>query len=217
MKRFVSGLLLIVVAAAAQAEQRFGFVAAERVEYREAADEILWDISASYGSDLHKLVVKTEGELEGSDVEEAELQLLYGRAWTAFFDLQFGVRYDDFDGASLASVVAGVQGDARYGFEVDAAAFISEDGDVTLRAELEKDFLLTEQWILQPRIELTAAFQDVPELRVSSGIASIDAGLRLRYEITRKLAPYLGISHERRFGDFKDDDTTAVAGLRFWF
>jgi len=215
--RILAAVLLTTCATSAVAEERFGAIAGERVEFRESSDAVFWDVTGWYGGDLHKAMLKTEGERGNGETLEAELQLLYSRAWTAFFDLQFGVRQQDFNPGSLTSAVIGVQGDARYGFEIDAAAFISEDGDVSVRAEFEKDFLLTERWILQPRVELLIALQDVPELEISSGIADVDVGLRVRYEITRKLAPYVGLSYSRHFGDFEEEDTTAVAGLRFWF
>ena len=67
---------------------------------------------------------------------------------------------------------------------------------------------------------------DDNELDIESGLADIEAAIRLRYEITREIAPYIGINHERLLGDTRDivkaggadtSDTQAVAGIRFWF
>lgn len=224
-------LCLASAGALAESGMRHGepllvFVQAERVEYREAPGDSLWDLQGWYGSDLHKLWIKTEGHADGGDVDDAELQALYSRAWTAFFDLQFGFRVSDIGDGDVVSGVAGLQGMAPYRFEVDAALFVSEDGDVSIRAEFERDVFVTEQLILQPRAEIDVALQDAPELGVGSGISELSIGLRLRYEITRKFAPYVGIEHERSFGATADlqraagndpDETTILAGLRFWF
>lgn len=207
-------------------ESLFYYVEAERLEYRDDAGATLWDLQGWYGSDLHKLWIKTEGHANDSNVEDAELQVLYSRAWTAFFDLQFGLRVSEIDDGDIVSAVAGLQGMAPYRVEVDAALFVSEDGDVSIRTEFERDIFLTERLILQPRAEIDIALQDIPELGVGSGLSELSLGLRLRYEVTRKFAPYLGIEHERSFGDTADlleaagqdpEETTLLAGLRFWF
>ena len=224
--RFLAAAALLLTAASAGAEDRYGFIQGERVEYQEASQAVLWDLQGWYGGDYHKLWVKTEGELESGSTEDAELQLLYSRAWTPFFDLQLGVRYQDLASGELTSVVAGMQGIAPYRFEIDAALFLSEDGDFSGRAEFEREYLLSEKLVLQPRAEISIAFQDVPELAISSGVNELALGLRLRYEITRKFAPYIGLSFERAYGDTAralvaagedSSDTTLVAGLRFWF
>ena len=118
----------------------------------------------------------------------------------------------------MAAAVAGVQGVLPYNVETDVALFLSEDGDVTARAEFEKDFLLTERWVVQPRAEFDVALQDVTALGIDSGLTKLALGLRLRYEITRKLAPYLGVAWERHdTAGGEEADTRALAGLRFWF
>lgn len=226
MKRFLLSLLVLVAGNAGAAEAMFGFTQGERVEYVEADEHVLWDIQGRYGGDYHRLWWKTEGTLEDGSTEDAELQLLYSRAWTAYFDLQFGIRYEDFESADRLSIVAGTQGMAPYRFEVDAAAFLSEDGDLSVRAEVERDLMLGGRLILQPRAELQVAFSDVPEIGVGSGVSELSVGLRLRYEYTRKLAPYIGVEWESAFGDTADileaaglesDEASFVVGVRFWF
>ena len=120
----------------------------------------------------------------------------------------------------------GVQGLAPYWFEVDAAAFVSDDGDVSARLEAEYELFLTQKLILQPRAELDFAVQDVPELGIGSGLSTAEAGLRLRYEFRREFAPYIGVSWRRAFGETADftradgedvESISFVAGLRLWF
>ena len=204
----------------------YGFTQGERIEYVEAEEHLLWDIQGRYGGDYHRFWWKTEGTLDDGSTEDAELQLLYSRAWTAYFDLQFGVRYEDLESGDRMSLVAGTQGMAPYKFEVDAAAFLSEDGDLSVRAEFERDLMLSNQWILQPRAEVEVAFRDVPEIGIGSGVNELSLGLRLRYEHSRKFAPYLGIEWESAFGDTADlleavgedtDESSIVLGIRFIF
>ena len=206
-------------------EQRLTFTQGDRLEYQQRDDVTLWDLQGWYGGDYHKLWWKLEGEAEAGE-RETELQLLYSRAYTAYFDLQFGVRYDDHETGEDVALAFGIQGLAPYRFEIDAAAFLTENGDVLLRGEFERDILLTQRLILQPRAELSAALQDIPERAIDSGLTSTSLDLRLRYELRRKFAPYVGISWRKNFGATADaieaagDDptvTSLVAGIRFWF
>lgn len=123
-------------------------------------------------------------------------------------------------------MVVGIQGLAPYLFEVDAAAFLSDQGDLTARIEVELDQKVTQRLILQPRAEINLAAQDVPELGIGAGLDTVEAGLRLRYEFVREFAPYLGIEQEWAFDGSADYARSAgqdpsvthyVVGLRFWF
>lgn len=204
-------------------------ILADRFELRagDGEEEYLWDLQGWYGGDIHKLWLKTEGEgTFGERVETVELQALYSRAVTPFFDLQAGVRHDLRPDPERSHLVLGLQGLLPYVFELDAAAFLSEKGDLTARLEGEYDLQLTQRLILQPRVELNAAAQSVPELGIGSGIGSVEAGLRLRYEIRRELAPYLGLAWEGKIGDTADFARAAgeerrswslVLGVRTWF
>lgn len=214
---------------AANGGQMNVFLMADRFEWQTSDDEdtLLWDAQGWYGGDLNKLWIKSEGEVSFTEdeVEEAELQALWSRAISPFWDLQAGVR-QDFEPEGRTHGVIGVQGLAPYWFEVDAAAFVSTEGDVTARIEAEYDLLLTQRLILQPRAEFELSAQDVPELQLGSGVTGFDAGLRLRYEIKREFAPYLGVEWQSAFGDTADlieatggeaDKTVFVLGLRAWF
>lgn len=204
-------------------------VLADRLEYRlqDGRDGYAWDVQGWYGGDADKLWLKSEGEGAFRDKpESAEVQALWSHAIGPFFDLQAGIRYDFRPDPERGHLVLGVQGLAPYKFELDAAAFLSEEGDLTARLEAEYDQRLTQQLILQPRIEADIAAQDVPELGIGSGLSSIEAGLRLRYEIAPEFAPYVGVEWERKIGATADFARTAseevelsraVIGLRAWF
>jgi len=205
------------------------FVGADRLEMqaRDAGGTLLWDAEAWTGGNLNRLWLRTEGEhVSGSGTEEAELRVLYGRAIAPFWDLQVGLRHDPEPGPSRSFAMVALNGFAPLAFDVNAAAFVSEDGDASARLELEYDLLLTQRWILQPRVEVDIAFADVPANAVFAGANSLEAGLRLRYLVRPELTPYAGVEYLRALGDAADaaratgadaGELTWVAGLSFWF
>ena len=209
--------------------QKNVFVMADRFEWQsaDAVPSLLWDAQGWYGGDLNKLWIKTEGDYDddAGEVEEASVQALWSRAVAPFFDLQAGVRHDaEPDG--LTHGVLGVQGLAPYWFEVDAAAFVSGQGDLTARLEAEYELLLTQRLVLQPRAELELSAQRIPDLHLGSGATGFDLGVRLRYEIKREIAPYVGVEWQSALGATADmaeasgtdpSRTAFVAGLRLWF
>ncbi|WP_332769202.1 copper resistance protein B [Phenylobacterium sp.] len=188
-------------------------------------DSYAWEGEAWYGGDAHRLVVKTEGE--GADhLESAELQALYSRPISPYFDLQVGLRHDFEPTPSRTYATLGFEGLAPYWFELEGAAFLSDKGDISARLEGSYDLRLTQKLILEPRAEINLAAQDDPATGVGSGLTDTELGLRLRYEFRREFAPYVGVVHERKYGrtaDFaraagEDVDTTRlVIGLRAWF
>lgn len=186
-----------------------------------------WHVQGWYGGDIHRFWWKSEGEgAFENELEHAELQLLYSRAVTPYFDLQAGVRQSYLDGEDRTDLVLGVQGLAPYWFEVGAAAFVSTDGDVTARAEAEYDLRLTQRLILQPSAEINLAAQDIPDLHIGAGLTEAEIGLRLRYEVTRRFAPYIGIAWTSALGETRDirealgedtQSTRALIGVRALF
>lgn len=209
--------------------QSFTLVSADRLEWvDDAGGMLLWDLDVWHGGDIHKLWLKTEGErgLSGAGTEAAELQALYSRAITPFFDLQAGVRRNIRPGPARTHAVLGLHGLAPYWLEVDVAAFLSERGDLTARAEVEYDLMLTQRWVLQPRIEVEAAAKRVADQGLARGLTSVEAGLRLRYEVRRSFAPYVGVTWHRTLGNSRDlaraagedlESAALVAGVRMWF
>ena len=188
----------------------------------------LWDVQGWSGGDINRFWWKSEGEGDfGGDLEDAELQALYSRAVTPFWDVQAGVRQDFRpEGEHTTHLVLGVQGLAPYWWEIDAAAFLSTEGDLTARVEAEYDQRITQRLILQPRLEIDASASDIPELEIGSGLSSVEAGLRLRYEFRKEFAPYVGVEWSRALGDTADyiearggevNDTRVVVGLKAWF
>jgi copper resistance protein B len=195
-------------------------------QVREGEDLYLWDIQGYYGGPMKRLWFKSEGEGKfGSAPEDAEVQALYAKAFAPFWDMQAGIRHD-IAGPDTTHAVIGVQGLAPYVFEIDAALFVSHRGDVTARIEAEIDQRITQRLILQPRIETNLAAQDIALLGVGAGLDQIEVGARLRYELAREFAPYIGIEQAWRTGKSADfarargespSATSFVAGIRFWF
>lgn len=193
---------------------------------RKGRDGYYLNAEGWYGGDIDKLWLKTEVEgAYGSKPEQAEFQALWSHAVDPWFNLQAGARLDTRPD-TRGHLVLGVEGLAPYWIEVDAAAFLSDKGDITARVEAEHDMRLTQKLILQPRVELDFAAQDVPRERIGSGISSAELGLRLRYQIVPQFAPYIGVKYERAFGDTRrfrrlDGENPGswqfVAGLRTWF
>lgn len=208
----------------------FAVFKADRFEYqsREGKPILLWDVEGWVGRDFNKLYLESEGvwSIDDEEVAEAGVELLYGRTITSFWDLQVGVRHDFRPDPDRTFAALGVQGMAPYRFEVDATAYVSEDGDVSAGLEAEYDLLLTQRLILQPRLETGIALQEVEEYGVGQGFTDIELGLRLRYEIRREFAPYIGISWSRKLGETADlvedeggdiETTSFVLGMKFWF
>lgn len=206
------------------------FFQTDRLEYRSSDDEeaALWDINAWYGGRVNRLWIKSEAEysLDHGAFEEARVEALWSRAVTPYFDLQGGIAHDFEDGNGRTHAVAALQGLAPYWFEVDVSAYLSDRGELTGSAEAEYELLLTQRLILQPRAELAWSAEDIPSLETGAGFTSIEAGLRLRYEIVRQFAPYVGIEWTRQLGDTADyaraagvdpDSTAFVAGIRIWY
>lgn len=210
--------------------ETFVYLEGERLEYRSNGGDpvFLWDAQGWWGGDINKLWLKTEGEYDfrADAFEEAETQALWSRAIGPFFDAQAGVRHDFAPGGDRTFAVVGLQGLTPYLFEVDSALFVSGEGDVSARLEAEYELLLTQRLILQPRTELNFEFQDVPEYGLGSGLSTAEVGARLRYEVKREFAPYVGVSWERAVGDTADfardageepGSVSFVAGVRIWF
>lgn len=192
----------------------------------DGPEDYAWEAQAWYGGDTNKLWVKTEGEASFGGDGDAEVQALWSHAVTPWFDLQAGIRYDWTPGPDRGSLVLGLQGLMPYLFDVDAAAFISEDGDLEARFEAAYDLRITQRLVLQPSAEVDVAAGDVPELGIGRGISAVELGLRLRYEMAPELAPYAGVEWERKLGETADfarlagartDDLFMVAGVKFWF
>lgn len=195
-------------------------------QFRKGRDGYRWEGEAWFG-DLDRFVIKSKGEgTSGGSLDQAEVQALYAKALDPWWNFQIGVRQDIRPRPTRTWATVGMEGRAPYLFEVQAAAFLSDKGQLAGRVEGAYDQRITQRLILQPRVEFDLSAQDMPDQRIGAGLASAEVGLRLRYEIRREFAPYVGINWTWATGKTADyarangEDTRergVVAGVRFWF
>lgn len=212
----------------AHAREWHGYLLADRLEARNAGPgtSLAWEVGGWFGSDLDRAWLRTEGERHDGRTAAADVELLYGRSIARWWDVLAGVRQDFAPGDSATWAAVGLQGLAPCKFEVEATAYLGEAGRTSARLEIEYELLLTNRLILQPLVEVTLFGKADPARGVGSGLSTAEAGLRLRYEVRRRFAPYLGVGFERSFGGTADlrradgedvGDVYAVAGVRAWF
>jgi len=187
---------------------------------------LAWEGQAWIGTDTDKLWLRSEGQRVDDRTESSDLEVLYGRPISRWWDVVGGVRHDFKPGPSQDWAAIGVVGIAPYKFEVEATAYIGASGRTAARIEAEYELLLTNRLVLQPLVEVNFNGKDDVRRGIGSGLSTMEAGLRLRYEVNRKFAPYIGIVQEHAFGDTADfrealgedkRDTRIVAGVRVWF
>jgi copper resistance protein B len=235
-------LLLVTVAALSVEPARaqmmgepmiHGMFLAEQFEYgvNGGSNPVTWDVTSWVGGDWNRIWFKSEGEMPTAELGvEGEAQLLYSRLIAPFWEFQVGMRGDlvaesgSTQGRGL--LVVGLEGLAPYWFEIEPAIFVSHGGDVSARLRAAYDLFVTQRLIAQSSFEANVAVQSVPEFGVGSGFADIELGLRLRFEVVRECAPYVGVSWKQTFAEtarlrrdarLGSRDLRGIAGIRFWF
>ncbi|CBV41747.1 copper resistance protein B [Halomonas elongata] len=217
-------------------EHSRGSLLIDRLEYTtpdKGEEALAWDFRAWYGGDIKRIYLKGEGENiqgDGKDAEFENLDLLYSRLIAPFWELQGGIGYQGGIATDTSPEryfgVINLQGLAPYRFDTDISLRVSDDGDISGSLETEYDIRLTQRLLLQPRLEVAASANDVPEFGIGEGLNSVRTGLRLRYEISRKFAPYIGGYWQKSYGNTADiaqddgeaaEDTGIVAGIRMWY
>lgn len=201
---------------------RFASIAVDRLEWREGSDTLGWEGSIWYGGDYNKLMLKSEGDWTDDKADHVRTELVWDRVIARWWSLQAGVRRDSGEGPSRTWAAVGIEGLAPYWIDLEATLYAGDEGRTALRVEASHDMRLTQRLILQPQLEFNAYGEDDVERGIGSGLSNLEAGLRLRYEICREFAPYVGVHWKRLFGataDFASDDseTEWVAGFRAWF
>jgi copper resistance protein B len=208
-------------------EHAFWSVLGDRLEYQAGSDSTLFDLQGWYGTTYDRFVVKTEGDIADSRLQESETQLLWGHAISTYFDTQLGLRLDQYnEGKDRQWIAVGTQGLAPYWFELEMTAYLGEGGRTAFNLTSEYELLLTQRLVLQPRAELNLYGKDDRNNDIGRGLSDVSLGLRLRYEFSRQFAPYIGVEWTDSYGDTADyrraagadvSDTQFVAGVRFWF
>lgn len=201
----------------------------DRLEWRphSGTDGYAWELEGWTGGDIDRIAIKSKGEgAFGGPLEKAEVQIGWNRALDPWFNMRAGIRQDFQPRPRRTQAVLAIEGLAPYWFEVEGELFVSHKGEVSARAEANYDQRITQSLILQPAAELNFSAQNITELEQGAGLTSVELGLRLRYEIRREFAPYVGVHWERKLGRTADYARTdgekpgqfnVVAGIRFWF
>lgn len=209
-------------------ELNLGSLRVDRLESvnTNANSSAAYELQGWYGGSFDRAVIKAEGDIDSGSVEEATTELLWSHAIATFWNSELGLRYDSGDEPDRRWLVVGIQGLAPYWFEVDATAYLGEEGRSALKLEAEYELLLTQKLILQPRLETSLYGKEDGERALGAGLSDVSLGLRLRYEIRREVAPYIGIEWVRKLGETADiarkaeketKESRTVAGIRLWF
>lgn len=227
MKKLLSTLTLLAVlathaVAAMEDDPLLYRVMLDELEYQDGDERpVSWDGNIWIGYDMDKLYLYSEGENPEHGKAESEHQLLYSRAIAPYWDLQAGAGYDKNPDADYTWGVIALSGMAPYFFELRTALMVGEEGEVGVRFDGEYEALITQRLVLTPSLSAALYSEDIPEMELGRGLSNLTAGVRLRYEITREIAPYIGFEWSRNFGHTRDfhalDDTYGVIGLRLWF
>ena len=205
----------------------FGKLLADQFEWRhgDGAEGPAWDVQGWYGTDYNKLWLKTEGVRLGSVTEDGRVELLWDRIFSRWWSMQAGVRHDLGEGPSRNWLALGAQGLAPYFFQIEATGYVGDAGRTAARFRAEYELLFTQRMILQTEFELNAYGKDDPERHIGAGFSDLQLGLRLRYEIRREFAPYVGVAWLHSLGKTAELVRSAgedpsllqiVAGIRFW-
>ncbi len=204
------------------------FLLLDQLEWQDAdeGNALSWDAQGWIGGDIDRLWIRSEGERTNGKTEEAEVQALWGHAIGPWWDVVGGIRQDFKPGSPQTWAAFGIQGMALYNFEAEATVFIGENGQTAARLEGDYDILLTNRLILQPTAEANFYGKNDPARGIGSGLSDTEIGIRLRYEIRREFAPYIGVTWNRTYGNTADyareegedrSEARFVAGVRMWF
>lgn len=204
------------------------FLLADQLEWRRARaeDALVWDVEGWTGTDLNRIWLRSHGERSEGSTRSARIEMFHGRSFSAWWDLLLGLRHDPAPGPSRTFAAIGVQGLAPQWLETRVTAYVGEGGRAAAEVQVEYELLFTNRLVLQPLVEVQLWSKDDAARGIGSGLSKAEAGLRLRYEITRRIAPYIGVSHARVFGDTRQlrladnghgHETAFLAGLRLWF
>jgi copper resistance protein B len=200
----------------------------DQLEWKRSGgqDGASWDGHAWFGRDEGRIWLGAEGESTAGDTDDAELELVYDRYIARWWSLQAGARVQYGEGPSRNWLALGVHGLAPYFFDLAATAYLGEGGRAAFKVKSAYHMLFTQRLILQPFLEFNLHSEDDPERHIGSGLSDAQLGFRLRYEIRRQFAPYIGISFNKSFGETDDlvrqaggdaSETQFVAGVRVWF
>jgi len=194
---------------------------ADKLEWRDSdeGDLLVWELDAWIGKDLDKLWIKSAGESLDGETESNEIEVLYSKAISPFWDLQMGLRHEFRPKPATDWLGVGFMGIAPYLFEVDTSLFINEDSQINARLDIDYEYMFSQKLVLISNLELSLYSEDDNAREIVSGLSSAELGFRLHYELKREFSPYIGVNFENKYGNSvveESSETQLVLGLSFW-
>ena len=200
-------------------------------------DQGIWktELESRIGTDENKIFFKLHADRPESEELSLEAKLLYSRMISDFWDAQVGMQYrvekvqlnaQYTDTEEHLDAVMGLHGLAPYFFETNAYLYMGADQYVALSLETERDLLLSQKLILKPYLDLSIVLSDESKYAQKTGLSRATAGLEARYEISKKVMPYVDIAYEYSKGHTEnlwqskeptDQAWSYGAGIRFKF
>jgi copper resistance protein B len=206
----------------------FGWLSGDELESLSGneGEGFAWNVQGNYGDDRNKLWLRTQGlKVPGELDPTASGEVLWWRPHSAFWGTQLGVR-QDFGAGAHTYLAAGIEGVAPYWFTIEATGYVGDDGRLAARFKVAYDIRFTNRLILSPSVEANAYSKSEEERGLGAGLGNVETGLRLRFEVQRKFAPYVGYVWERSFAGTADrrraqgdpvNEHRFVAGIRMWW
>lgn len=205
----------------------FGLLVADELEFLSGNEGqgSNWHLQGTYGGDIDKLWLRTQGlAVDGATDPTTGVEALWWHGRSAFWGTLLGVRQDVGPGAHTW-LAFGIEGLSPYWFELQATGYVGDDGRLSARLKASYDLLFTNRLILVPALESNLYSKAEPDRALAAGVGNVELGLRLRYELSRKFAPYIGYVWERSFAGTADfrraegepvTEHRLVAGVRVW-
>lgn len=204
------------------------FVNLDRFEVHDAEEgrPLVWKGSAGISGDLWGLNLTSEGERLDGATEEGEVQVRVRRALSAFWNLELGWRRDFQPRPERDWAAFGLDGVLPYHIETEVSLYADDAGDTAARFEAHHELRFTQRLVLRSAVELDAYGQHDLSRGLGSGLAHLEGGLRLGYELRREITPYVGVEYKRVYDGTADlhraagealDETVLVGGLRLWY
>jgi len=232
MRKFLGGTLLLLTAmhtysaqdsAESQPSLSFSF---DEFEYHRDDETIAWAGTLALESGSHQFSIDSEGERSDDGIEGHELRAYYSRGISPEVTINLGWRGDLKLGPRQDWLLLGFSREIVFEIESDVSLFAASGGDLALRLEMARDFIIAPSLLLTPELKANFHSYDDIETGTGSGLSEFELGLRLAYEISPSFSPYLGLLWSKPYGNTADfarpegeheGNAQFLAGFRFQF
>ncbi|ENW82977.1 MULTISPECIES: copper resistance protein B [Acinetobacter] len=155
------------------------------------------------GTDENRMFVEANLNKAESNDPNYDVSALYSRNVAPFWDVQAGVRYSEDKNnrnSNRIDGVIGLLGLAPYFFETKAYLYGGENNFWGASFDFDRDLLLTQKLITQPYIEADVVFNDNSDFASKTGLSELKTGIKTRYEITKRIRPFVDIAYQYEKG-----------------